>query len=97
VAGTLILLVAWRQPFLRALCRNRILTWIGTVSYGIYLLHLPAGEAARRWIEPALGIPLLSSRDMLLCVASALAAAAVSWMLFERPILRLRDRSYVGR
>ena len=96
-AGTLILLVAWRQPFLRALCTNRILTWIGTVSYGIYLLHLPAGEAARRWIEPALGIPVLSSRDMLLCVASALAAAAVSWVLFERPILRLRDRSYAGR
>jgi peptidoglycan/LPS O-acetylase OafA/YrhL len=90
--GVLILLVAWHQPFLSAVCGNRILAWIGTVSYGIYLLHLPAAEAARRWIEPALGIQVLSSRDMLVCVASGLIAGAVSWVLLERPILRLRDR-----
>jgi peptidoglycan/LPS O-acetylase OafA/YrhL len=29
---------------------------------------------------------------MLICVVSALAAADISWTLFERPILRLRDR-----
>jgi peptidoglycan/LPS O-acetylase OafA/YrhL len=90
--GLLILLIARRQPFLRAVCRTRILAWIGTVSYGIYLLHLPAGEAARRWIEPAIGVQILSSRDMLVSVAAALAVAGVSWVLFERPILRWRDR-----
>ena len=91
-AGVLILLVACRQPLLRAVCATRILAWIGTISYGLYLLHLPSAAAVRRWVEPALGVQTLSSTDMLLSAAAALVAASISWLLFERPILRLRDR-----
>ena len=62
--------------------------WIGTVSYGMYLLHVSAITAARRLL------PVGSSVPVVFVVAFALtlvmAAAAYRWL--ERPFLGLRDR-----
>ncbi len=65
------------------------LRWIGTVSYGVYLLHVSAITAWKlvlpaAWLSP----PLLFA----LSFAVSLALAGASYRWFERPFLRLGDR-----
>jgi peptidoglycan/LPS O-acetylase OafA/YrhL len=90
-SGILVLLIAQRQRLLLWLCGMRPLVWIGTVSYGLYLLHGPAIELAHR-VAPALKISGGSGGESLLALAASVAAAWVSRVFFESPILRLRER-----
>lgn len=90
--GILILLVVWKQPWLVRVCRNRVLAWIGTISYGVYLLHMQAGDLMRKYIEPKIGVAPYSSAETLLVIAASITLAFVSWTFIEEPILRLRDR-----
>jgi peptidoglycan/LPS O-acetylase OafA/YrhL len=65
--------------------------WLGLVSYGIYLWHVPWAFQldswhARDWIP---GLPMVS---LTLAVAlAATASAAASYYLVERPLLRFKD------
>lgn len=73
----------------------RPLRWAGLVSFSLYLWHMPvmwallrAGIAERTgWLAP------------VLVLAVALAASALSWALFERPLrdVRWRQRAPAGR
>jgi peptidoglycan/LPS O-acetylase OafA/YrhL len=76
---------------LPAMFRWRALTWIGVISYGVYVYHRPMMEifaigARRGW-------------DIFAFVTSVtLAVASVSWIVFERPINNLkRHWPYVRR
>ncbi|PWU05295.1 MAG: hypothetical protein C5B51_14910 [Terriglobia bacterium] len=91
-AGLVVILVSWRRPFLLALCRTRPLVYIGTISYGLYLLHIPALTVVRRWITPALKIAPDGSAQLFVSMAVAIAAASVSWWVFESQILKLKNR-----
>jgi peptidoglycan/LPS O-acetylase OafA/YrhL len=91
-AGLLVLLIGGRQRFLLALCRLRVLVWLGTISYGVYLLHIPALTVARRWVTPLLGIAPDGSAQLFVSMAVAITAAALSWWLFESRVLQLKDR-----
>jgi peptidoglycan/LPS O-acetylase OafA/YrhL len=90
--GILVMLISWRQPFLLALCRLHVLVWLGTISYGLYLLHIPALTVVRRWVTPRLGIAPDGSAQLFVSMAVAIAAAALSWWLFESRVLKLKDR-----
>jgi peptidoglycan/LPS O-acetylase OafA/YrhL len=60
------------------------MAWIGTVSYGIYIVHrVPLELLRQRGVAP--GAPLF-----LATTALALVIAGASWYLFERPILSLK-------
>lgn len=78
-----------RHSFVRIL-ESRLLVYIGTISYGIYLLHIVAIEAAR---------PLARMRGegegwtlFLAAFCLSVALAALSFRFFESPILRLKQR-----
>jgi peptidoglycan/LPS O-acetylase OafA/YrhL len=83
--GALSRLLAWRG-----------LTWLGTVSYGIYLLHVPIMVKLNASFST--GAP--QTQVVLVALATALvatAAAALSYYLIERPALRLvRGRGYAA-
>jgi len=68
----------------------RPLTFIGTVSYGVYLLHMFVLVVAARglaWL--GLEFPWLL---FFSCLIGTVGLAALSYRYLERPLLRLKDR-----
>ena len=89
----LILCAAGSPPL--AVLRDRRLCYLGLISYGLYLYHVPliwlAELAFRR------DVVALSVWVRLALLPVCIAAAALSWELIERPILSLRSRFEYGR
>ncbi len=75
VTRCLTMLLTWRP-----------LVWLGTVSYGFYLFHLPALQLLEHYGPASWAV------RTALALALAIAAAALSHRLIERPFLRLKDR-----
>jgi peptidoglycan/LPS O-acetylase OafA/YrhL len=90
--GVLILLIGRHQPALIKICHLRLLTWLGTISYGLYLLHVPSLAVVDRWLAPALHLAVRGSAAFVVSFALAIAAAALSWLAFESQVLRLKSR-----
>jgi peptidoglycan/LPS O-acetylase OafA/YrhL len=77
-----------------SLLRSRALIYIGTISYGIYLFHMPVMHAVRAlqsrllmwnlWDHSALRFVVVSLITVLL--------AELSWRCLEQPINRLKNR-----
>lgn len=69
------------------------LTWIGRISYGLYLWHFPllsiAPKLAHGVFPAARGVPGL---DGALAIGLAFGAAALSYYGVELPFLRWKDR-----
>jgi peptidoglycan/LPS O-acetylase OafA/YrhL len=82
--------------------RFRPLVYIGTISYGIYLIHnfvLPALWIIERHYYLHLPVPHRPGLGHFFLVAGlSTIAASVSWVLLERPLNRLKDAfPYVPR
>jgi peptidoglycan/LPS O-acetylase OafA/YrhL len=91
-AGILILLISGRSRVLLTICRLRVLIWLGTISYGLYLLHIPARMVSDKWLSPLLGITPRGSAAMFVSMAIAIGAASISWLAFESQVLKLKER-----
>ena len=84
-------------PRLSRLLRGRSLTWLGTISYGVYLwnrvvIQVISQQPATRALP---GAVLL----WLVALVGALALGAASWYLVERPLqraLRAKERRSAG-
>jgi peptidoglycan/LPS O-acetylase OafA/YrhL len=83
---------------LRRLFSHGILPQVGTYSYAIYLLHYPLHRllqpSVADWVNAAAGAAYVG-RLVAYCsciVGLAYLAARVTWLLVERPCLRLKDR-----
>jgi len=61
------------------------LAWLGLVSYGIFLYHLPLAKEFNLWLPPNY---LLVT---LVTAAAATACATASYYLVEKPLLRFKD------
>lgn len=88
VVMTLVLGAACIRPdpgWMRLLA-NPVARYVGTISYGMYLLHMLALNTARRLPVPD-GWPVF-----LAGLAITVAAAALTYRYFEQPFLRLKDR-----
>jgi peptidoglycan/LPS O-acetylase OafA/YrhL len=80
-----------RPSLLRTFLRSRPMMGLGLVSYGIYLWHLNLADALVSWMGYKLGavpMPLLAVTTIGLSVA----AATASYLIVERPMLRLKPR-----
>lgn len=82
-----------------AVIGGSVLAGMGTISYGFYLWHVPVFMVLRGYgmlpLNPVLGT--------LVALLPALALSALSWFVFERPVLRwtrkrerLRGRRFDG-
>lgn len=80
----------WAGSIATAALRLRPLTYLGQISYSMYLIHIPAYVAmgiALRWC--AASNALLQA---VLAIVCTMAVSALSWKYFESPILRQRDK-----
>jgi len=69
----------------RALFANPPMFFLGTISYSIYLWHLPVGY----WVAQALDMKQVTIGTYLLwAVPPIIAASALSYWLVERPFMR---------
>ncbi|HEV2370087.1 MAG TPA: hypothetical protein VGR90_09430, partial [Acidimicrobiales bacterium] len=79
------------RGLIRAVLRNRLVVAAGVVSYGIYLWHQAWVTMFLRWTHDALfTAPFWELFSVVL--ALAVAAASASYLLYERPILQLKNR-----
>ena len=89
---------AERRLWWAAILRARPLVYIGTISYTMYLIHIPV------WVTIYMLISILQGREatpglwvILLSVAMTIALAAISWRFVEKPILRYKDAVFANR
>jgi peptidoglycan/LPS O-acetylase OafA/YrhL len=76
----------------RVVLANRWLATLGLISYGVFLWHLTlaiklSGEGASGWLPIGRFLSLT-----LIALAVSIPVAAVSYLLLERPLLRLKYR-----
>ncbi|MBA3273154.1 MAG: acyltransferase family protein [Chthoniobacterales bacterium] len=91
----LILLRVRRRDLLRRVFENRVIGYLGKISYGLYLFHLPI----IRYISARMGIPLVVDTPMsanrvysiVLSLVVTVAISIASFELFERHFLALKD------
>ncbi|MBI1781730.1 MAG: acyltransferase [Sphingobacteriales bacterium] len=78
-------------PVISVILNNRVLLYIGKISYGVYLFHnfIPYLYSINlpSFLQPASMYIAQAVRFVLL-----IGLASSSWYLFERPILRLKDK-----
>jgi peptidoglycan/LPS O-acetylase OafA/YrhL len=81
----IVLSIALAGRLARALFENRAMVFVGTISYSLYLWHLPIAEWVARAVDiEALGLGLF----LAISVPLILAASALSYYLVEWPFLR---------
>jgi peptidoglycan/LPS O-acetylase OafA/YrhL len=81
----------------RTILRNRVLIWLGVVSYGIYLWHDTVLALLARWNFGSIDWPHPYLAWPLAALAGAALLAGASWYGLERPVLSLRRLVPAGR
>jgi peptidoglycan/LPS O-acetylase OafA/YrhL len=80
------------RGLVRRVLANRALIWLGTISYGIYLWHVTVIRLLERWDYKSVAPihPYLAWIGAAL--VGAVAVAAISWYLVERPLIGWGNR-----
>ena len=68
--------------------RLRPMVWIGKLSYGLYLWHLPVFVAVHQHLTG-----VLPPVQVVVALAITFSGASISYYFVERPFLRLKRRS----
>ena len=78
----------------RRVLRNRVVAWIGLISYGIFLWHHPIAVKLTELHDRGLFGSFRMLGITAATLAIAIACATLSYYLVERPILRYKDRPF---
>jgi peptidoglycan/LPS O-acetylase OafA/YrhL len=94
LALLLLSIYGWVAPF-SILTRSKIVKYIGKISYGIYLFHLPLPAlyvliCTRIGIEYAIPTSVITS--FILYTVLSIIAASISYHFFELKFLRIKNR-----
>jgi peptidoglycan/LPS O-acetylase OafA/YrhL len=74
--------------------RLRVVTFLGTISYMLYLIHIPSYVAVHSLLSK-LGLPANTrGLEIPLALALAIGAASLSWQYFEGPIMAWKERQF---
>jgi peptidoglycan/LPS O-acetylase OafA/YrhL len=87
LAALLVISLSIRDPV--TLIGGRALSYVGKISYGIYLLHMPVYGLVKQATHQPLVV-------LLLGVSGVLIAASLSYHFYEKPFLRLKERLHRG-
>lgn len=85
----LVLAVLVAGPWPARLLSRGPAKWLGSISYGVYLIHFPVIVFLRmteRWPEDSL------TRELLKVMAITIPLATFSWLCVERPVIRWAQR-----
>jgi peptidoglycan/LPS O-acetylase OafA/YrhL len=85
-AGILLAVMGSQHP----LMRNRVLVYLGKISYGLYVVHEFAHYCVLRLAPAATPLRVLAQSTLGLALTILLAAASYRWL--ESPFLRLKER-----
>ncbi len=92
---TLVLIVmADREGWIARLFRQRMLVWLGTISYGVYLFHQAVNALLHgliRYLPPTI-MEWEGLAVTCLALTVTLTMAALSFHYFERPIINYGHR-----
>jgi len=85
----------------RWLLSRSAVAWLGLISYGIYLWHLPLVPKIGAAVHDVTGVHLTGAAGtfalFVLAAVAAVACAAASYYLVEGPVLRFKDGFRRGR
>ncbi len=84
------------QSLIRRFLASRVMASLGTVSFGIYLWHLTIVRVMSRWIRNGSVHNSLLTRFAFI-VPTTLVLAYASYLLVERPMIRVGRRLSSGR
>jgi peptidoglycan/LPS O-acetylase OafA/YrhL len=90
----LLLLTITSSGWLKRIFTWRPLRWLGTIAYGLYLIHVPALDLAFRVLEHR-GPRLVQAFDLVpltIAMGGSLLLAYLSWSLFESSLVRYGHR-----
>lgn len=77
---------------LSPLLSNRVVRYVGSISYGMYLVHMLAANSVRRLFPAAPALGIFAST-----LGLTIVAAALSHRFVERPFLEIKDRLAAAR
>ena len=96
-ASLLAALVGRRPRPLLVLLRARILVWLGTISYGLYLLHVAAPAIAHGLLDPLIKLRPRGSADLFLLARSLDRRRVAFLVVFRTADLEVEGAVHGGR
>lgn len=84
------------RGLVRKLLANRLLLWVGMISYGVFLYQGVVIYQLHDWGFAGPGTPLRAPIWFLVATAASCVLAAASWYALERPLNRLSHRRRAG-
>jgi len=89
--AVLVALTVKASPLVRLVLANRPLMALGRISYGVYLWHFLVGDLMNTFLKNH-HLELTAPIKGILWIALSITAASLSWHLFEKRILKYKNR-----
>lgn len=83
------LIVLWlatqKKSLIHSFLENKLLCWIGQISYGLYLWHLITIEISNKFFPPSITL-------VITAISLAFLISVISYYLIEMPFLKMKNR-----